>query len=170
MLEPWEGTLRWSLETLAGEVITSGQEPVQAALQTATQICKLDFSDSVSDDNVRELVFIAELWRDGQIQSRQTAFFVPTKHLALAEPGISAQLRVEGERICIELTSHSLARLVECALEGAEVVFSDNYFDLPAGRTVSISAPLPAGWISSQAQAAFKVRSVYDSYAHGAAN
>ena len=28
---------------------------------------------------------------------------------------------------------------------------------------------LPAGWTPSQVQAALKVRSVYDSYAHGAA-
>jgi beta-mannosidase len=57
---------------------------------------------------------------------------------------------------------------VECALEGADVVFSDNYFDLPAGRAVTISAPLPAEWTAHQAQAALKVRSVYDSFAHGA--
>jgi hypothetical protein len=85
----------------------------------------------------------------------------------LVEPGISAQLNVGLGRVLIELSSHSLARLVECALEGVDVVFSDNYFDLPAGRTVSISAPLPAGWTSSQAQVAFSVRSVYDSFAHG---
>jgi beta-mannosidase len=58
---------------------------------------------------------------------------------------------------------------VECALDGADVVFSDNYFDLPAGRKVDISAPLPVGWTLPQAQAAFKVRSIYDSYAHSAA-
>ena len=167
-VEPWEGTLRWSLETLSGEVLTSGQEPVQAAPQAATQICKLDFSDRISDDNIRELVFIAELWQGGQILSRQVAFFVPTKHLALVDPGISMQLSVEGEQLHIALTSKSLARLVECALEGVDIVFSDNYFDLPAGRAVTISAPLPAGGTLSQARAAFKVRSVYDSNAHSA--
>jgi beta-mannosidase len=135
-----------------------------------TPLCRLEFSGRLNDDLRREAVFIAELWQDGQILSRQTAFFVPTKHLALTEPGISAQLRVEQGQVCIELASRSLARLVECALEGADVVFSDNYFDLPAGRSVSIFAPLPAGWTPSQAQAALKVRSVYDSYAHGAAN
>jgi beta-mannosidase len=57
----------------------------------------------------------------------------------------------------------------KCALEGEDVVFSDNYFDLPVGRAVTISAALPAGWTLSQAGAALKVRSVYDSFAHGAA-
>ena len=49
------------LETLAGEVLTSGQAPVKAAPQAATQVCELDFSDRISDDNIRTLVFIAEL-------------------------------------------------------------------------------------------------------------
>ena len=66
----------------------------------------------------------------------------------------------------MELEARSLARLVEVLLEGADVVFTDNYFDLPAGRTVTISCPLPAGWTLEQAQAALKIRSVYDLYEH----
>jgi beta-mannosidase len=168
--EAWEGSVRWSLEMLDGKVLEASEEPVKAVPFDVTPVCQLDFSSRIKDDLRRELVFIAELWEGEQSLSRQTAFFAPTKHLALVEPEISAQLRVEQERIRIELTSQSLARLVECALEGAEVVFSDNYFDLPPGRTVSISAPLPAGWTASQAQAALRVRSIYDSYAHFAAN
>ncbi|MDO9120575.1 MAG: glycoside hydrolase family 2 protein, partial [Anaerolineaceae bacterium] len=59
--------------------------------------------------------------------------------------------------------------LVELNLEGADGIFSDNYFDLPAGRKVTISVPLPSGWTTAQVESALKVRSVYDSYAHGAA-
>jgi beta-mannosidase len=167
--ETWEGSVRWSLEMLNGKALEAGEEPVKAAPFDVTPVCHLDFSDYLHDDLRRDVVFIAELWQGGQILFRQTAFFVPTKHLALAEPAISTQLHVEQGQVHIELTSHSLARLVECALEGADVVFSDNYFDLPAGRTVSIASPMPAGWTPSQAQAALKVRSVYDSYAHGVA-
>ena len=150
-------------------MLDAGEETVKDAPFDVTPVRRLDFSSRLDDDLSRELVFVAELWQGGQCLARQTAYFVPTKHLALVEPEITAQLRFEQGQVHIELASRSLARLVECALEGVDVVFSDNYFDLPAGRTVSISAPLPAGWTLSQAQAALKVRSVYDSYAHGAA-
>ena len=63
------------------------------------------------------------------------------------------------------VSAKSLARHVELALEGADVVFSDNYFDLPAGRTRTITAALPAGWNAQQARAAVRVRSLYDSFA-----
>ncbi len=165
LLTAWEGGLRWSLETLAGEVLAAGQEPVLAAPQAATLICKLDFSDRVSDDNMRELVFIAELCQGEEVLARQTAFFAPTKHLSLVKPQISAQLSLEGGQLYIELTAKSLARLVECALDGVDVVFSDNYFDLPAGRTITLTCSLPAGWRASQAEAALRIRSVYDSFA-----
>jgi beta-mannosidase len=167
--EDYEGTVRWSLETLDGKVLESKEESAKVTPFEAAAICKLDFASQLNDANRRGIVFVAELCQSGKIQTRQSAYFVPTKHLDLTEPGISAHLSVEKGQICIELTSRALARLVECTLEGADVVFSDNYFDLPAGRTVVIFAPMPAGWTLAQAQDALKVRSVYDSYAHGAA-
>jgi beta-mannosidase len=169
LLEPWEGTVCWSLETLAGEVLASGQSPVKAAPQAATQVCKLDFSDRISDDNIRMLVFIAELWQGDRFVTRQTAGFAPIKHLSLADPGMTVDLRGERGILSVDLTSRSLALLVEVSLTGADVVFSDNYFNLPAGRTARISCPLPAGWTLSRARKEFRLRSVYDSYSHGAA-
>lgn len=168
LLEPWDGTVRWALETLAGEVLTSGQAPVRVAPQSATQVCELDFSNTLSDDNIRALVFIAELYQGERLITRQTAGFTPIKHLSLAAPAVTADLRCEGDQLIVELASRSLALLVEVSLTGADVVFSDNYFNLPAGRTTRISCPLPAGWTLDQAREAFGLRSVYDSYSHGA--
>jgi beta-mannosidase len=166
--ETWEGSVHWSFETLDGKVLEAGEESVKAAPFDVTHVRCLDFSDRLDDDLRRELVFVAELWQGGQCLARQTAFFVPTKYLALVEPQITAQLQIKQGQVCIELASHSLARLVECAFEGVDIIFTDNYFDLPAGRIVSVSAPLPPGWTLSQAQTAVKIRSIYDSYAHGA--
>ncbi len=168
LLEPWQGTLRWSLETLAGQVLDSGTAPVKASPQAATRVCKLDFSDRISDDNVRMLVFNAELYQGDRFVARQTIGFVPVKHLSLADPAVTVDLRSEKGQLIVELTSRSLALLVELSLEGADVVFSDNYFNLPPGRTALVSCPLPAGWSLSRARKAFRLRSVYDSYSHGA--
>ncbi len=167
LLEPWEGDVHWSLETFAGEILTSGQAPVIAAPQSATQVCELDFSDRISDDNIRTLVFIADLYQGERLVTRQTASFAPIKHVSLTDPAVTANLRDENGKLIIELTSRSLALLVELSLTDADVVFSDNYFNLPAGRTIQISCPLPAGWTLDQAQKAFRLCSVYDSYSHG---
>jgi beta-mannosidase len=164
--ELWEGTVRWSLETLRGEVLASGQEPVKVAPLASTHVRTLDFAGHISDDNRRELIFIAELWQGDRRVALHTATFVPTKHLSLTDPAVTAHLRSEDGQLIVELASHSLAHLVELTLEDCDAILSDNYFDLPAGRPVTVSCPLPTGWTLAQACTALKVRSVYDSYAH----
>ena len=122
----------------------------------------------VTDDNRRDLVFVAELWQgDGQVL-RQAAYFAPTKHLQLADPHVVAACASDGQRFHVTLRGRSLARLVELSLDGADVVFDDNYFDLPAGRAITVSCPLPAGWDGAQAETALRIRSVYDSFQHRA--
>jgi beta-mannosidase len=166
-LEPWEGAVNWSLETLEGEVLTSGHAPVKVAPQASTLVCKLDFSSLITDDTLRKLVYIAELWQGDQFVTRQTAYFVPIKHLSLTDPVITANLQIQNGELIVELISHSMALLVEVSLKGADVVFSDNYFNLPSGRCVQISGPLPVGWTLSRAQKEMRLFSVYDSYSQG---
>jgi beta-mannosidase len=70
------------------------------------------------------------------------------------------------DQIQIEFRARSLARLVEVSLDGVDAVFSDNYFDLPAGRSMTITTSLPTGWKISQVQTALKIQSIYNSFAH----
>ena len=164
--ETWEGEIHWSLETLDGDMLNSGKEPVKVAPYESIRVCSLDFSEQLSGDRRRELVFVAEVLQAGNRLSMQIATFVPTKHLALADPEVTARLDSTDGNLIIDLKAQSLARLVEISLEGEQVIFSDNYFDLPAGREVKVFSRLPAGWTVGQARQALKIRSVYDSYAH----
>lgn len=164
--DPWQGSVKWSLETLNGKVIDSGEVNAKVSAFDVAEICRFDFSTQVTGDQQRDLVFVAEMREAGKLLSRQVAYFVPTKHLSLSDPQISKQIQVVGKEIRIELSAQSLARLVECSLEEADVVFSDNYFDLPAGRSLTVTAALPQGWTISQVQKALRVRSIYDSFAH----
>jgi len=160
----WRGTVRWCLQTLAGQRLAEGELPAEVPAGGVAALGQFDFSEHLDDDTRRALAFTAELWQGAQCLTRQTAFFAPTKHLSLADPQIEAQLSAQAGQLTVALSARSLARLVECSLAGADVVFSDNYFDLPAQTRVVVAAPLPAGWDLAQARAAFRVRSVYDTY------
>jgi beta-mannosidase len=163
-LETWKGAVKWSLETLEGEELTQGNAAVEVPPQASSLVCKLDFSNQITYDNFRKLVFIAELWQGDRFITRQTAYFTPIKHLSLTDPAITANLQSQNKEIIIELMSHSLALFVEVSFPGAEVIFSDNYFNLPSGRSTQISCQLPAGWTLSRAQKEIRIWSVYDSY------
>jgi hypothetical protein len=70
----------------------------------------------------------------------------------------------------IELRSSSLARFVRLVVPEAEKLqcvippFSDNYFDLPAGRLVKVTAELPDGCDMGLVEGALQISSLYDTY------
>ncbi|MGD8791682.1 MAG: glycoside hydrolase family 2 protein [Anaerolineae bacterium] len=162
LAEPWRGTVRWSLETLDGEVIDRANLEVEAAPLADTVVRSLDFGPDVTG---RERVLICELWQGDERLALSVTPFVPFKHLALGDPELEATLHEEEGRCLIELTSRSLALFVELKLAGApDLVFSDNYFHLPPGRAMSVTCALPPGWTAGQARQALGVYSLYDSF------
>ncbi|MEJ5198974.1 MAG: glycoside hydrolase family 2 protein [Anaerolineae bacterium] len=169
----FEGEARWSLEMLSGEALASGEEPVHIGPGTAHEIKAFDFGDVVVANKIpgmlggnrRDMIFVCELWQKDRLIARNIATFVPNKHLELTDPGLTVETSRKGDQLICEISARSLARFVELEFDGADVVFSDNYFDVPAGRTVTVTCPLPAGWDLRRARAALRVRSLYDSYA-----
>ncbi|MEJ5223025.1 MAG: glycoside hydrolase family 2 protein, partial [Anaerolineales bacterium] len=119
-----------------------------------------DFAAQVTPDNQREVVFTCALWQDGQMTARSVTPFVPNKHLALRDPGLDVSTRLEGRTLWVDVSARALARFVEVSVPGVDAVFSDNYFDLPAGATVSVYCTLPEGGLTPQVRA----RSLFDSY------
>jgi hypothetical protein len=90
--------------------------------------------------------------------------FAPYKHIALVDPGLDAVVTGKGEALTIKVSAKKMALFVELAFEGADAVFSDNYFDLPTRSTTRITVPLPAGWTLARARRALRMRSLVDSY------
>jgi beta-mannosidase len=71
---------------------------------------------------------------------------------------------LNGDTLTFNVSAKALARFVELALNGVDVVFSDNYFDVPAGMSVKVTTPLPNGWTLEQAKKTLQVRSLINSY------
>ncbi|HOC22378.1 MAG TPA: glycoside hydrolase family 2 protein [Anaerolineae bacterium] len=164
LLTPWEGAVRWTLETLAGHPLRMGELPVKAAAQSAVQVCALDFSDVVTRENRREVVLVYELWRGETRVSLGVLPFCPSKHLQLTDPALEATVAAEDGVAVVSLRATSLARFVALTVAGADVIFSDNFFDLPAGREVAVCVPLPSGWDLARFQEALRIHSLVDSY------
>jgi beta-mannosidase len=152
------------LEDVNGKVTQSGEQRVTAKPQADTAIASFDFADKVSDKNKRDLVFVAELYQGKEKLATSVSTFAPIKHLALKDPGLNVDVALNGDTLTFTVSARSLARFVELALDGVDVVFSDNYFDVPAGQSVKVTASLPAGWALEQAKKALQVKSLVDSY------
>ena len=165
-LKSWSGRLTWRLQTLDGEELTGGSVPMVITLpQNSKQICALDFSKYITEENLHKLIFVADLWDEADhCVARQIATFVPIKHLSLSDPDVKVDMSTENGQLVIRLDAKSTALLVEACLTSSDVIFSDNYFNLIPGWPVQITCPMPAGWTLKRAKKEFHVRSIYDSY------
>jgi beta-mannosidase len=71
---------------------------------------------------------------------------------------------MQGECL-IDVEAAYLARFVELTLDDADIIFSDNYFDVLPGQTVEISCKMPDGWTIDDLARSLTVYSLYDSFA-----
>jgi len=160
----WVGQIRWRLEDIAGNVILSDDQRFTADPLIDTPIQAFDFADKVSDTNKRKVVFVAELWKGNKKIETSVSYFAPIKHLELTNPDLKVDVTLDDGMLTFNISAQSLAPFIELSLDGVDVVFSDNYFDLPAGQFVKITAPLPDEWSLKQAKKALQIRSLVDSY------
>jgi beta-mannosidase len=164
LTQQWKGLVRWRLEDVTGNVIASDEHRITAKPLADTTIASFDFADKVFDANKRNMVFVAELWQGDKRMETCASYFAPIKHLALTNPNLKVAVALNDNTLTFDVSAQSLALFVELALDGVDVVFSDNYFDVPAGTSTKVTAPLPNGWTLEQAKKALQMRSLVDSY------
>lgn len=159
---PWHGTWHWSLEKLNGEMIETDSEEVTASPLSATRLHEFDFARCVKKYGAAQLVFTATLFDGEQCLSRQTMMFAREKQIAFPNPELHWTMTQDGDQLVIALTANAFARFVALQLDGAELIFSDNFFDIRACETIQICCPLPNGWTLEQAKLSLRVHSLVD--------
>lgn len=162
----WSGSMDWRLETLDGELIRHGTEIVACLPYSCAKIAEFDFSAEVDDSRSRQTAFIVDLYQNGILVATKSAYFQPTKHVELEDPNIIAKIDTTGNSVLVELTSKSLARLVEVKFAGVDGIWSDNYFDLPANKPKIVTFNPQVAMNSEKAKQLLQVRSVYNSFAN----
>ena len=161
-VRPADVLVRGRLEMLDGTCLDSGEQNLRARALADTLVGSYDFSTLVSVENQRKVVFVAEMWQDGRRISQSVTPFVANKHLELHNPEVKVHSHVDGKSLCVDVSAIHLARFVELSIDGTDSVFSDNYFDVPAGTTVTVNTHLPENWT---ARSTVHAKSLYDSFA-----
>jgi len=159
---PWKGSAAWKLITLDGQVLDSGEEAVSLDPQESKQVLSKAFE--LTPEEKRRTVFLCELKQGQERVSLSLATFTPNKHLELVDPQLAVTVSQQGSQAVYEGSAKSLARFVEFKLQGADVVFSDNYFDVPAGMPVRVTSPIPAGWDLAKVRESLRVTTLASSF------
>jgi beta-mannosidase len=164
LTQSWDGEVKWRLESLDGLVYDSGIIQIKVEPLSNNFICSKNFSDQVTANNERQTVFICELWQEETFISRCTNTFVPNKHVAYEDPELTWSMKQDGDFLKVSILAIKLARFVEVKIRGVDIVFSDNYFDIPADQTVDITCPIPDGMTLEDMKTNFQLYSLYDSF------
>ena len=164
LVEPFLGEVRWSLERMDGQRLNEGNIKVNAPPLTDICVAQLDFSKFLNRQTSRECVLVYELYKSHERMSMGISTFVPTKFLELPEVEISAEVTEEEGMIGVYLNADKLARYVMLDAGDSDIRFSDNYFDLPAGRTVMVRVDNPNGMSATDLAERLTVISLRDSY------
>ena len=144
--QEFRGTAQWSLRRPDGSVLESGSFDVRCPALSAVWLPKQDFSHYGTYDCYYSYRLLDE---DGMEVGSGSVLFCAPKHFKFADPKLQAF--VSGDEIIV--TAEGYARSVEIRC-GADVLLSDNYFDMDGGtRTVKI--------LRGKADSV-SVRSVYD--------
>ena len=156
--------VKWSFERLDGLAEDSGVFEVSVLPHTNMLVNSFNFKEKLSKLDEEELILVYELWQSHSFITYGVSTFVPNKYLKLSDPALEFNLSRQKGVGTISLKSKSLARFVELNFEGEDVVFSDNYFDLPANRCKEVTFQFPSGWSLEKAQNELTVYSLVDSY------
>lgn len=144
--QDFTGTVSWSLRDAGSRVICRGEEEVCTKAFSSHWLAEMDFSDT---DYLENQLTFALTGADGVVSEGSVLFTAP-KHYHFRDP----ELKVTRQGDLLTVEAKNYARSVELYSENADVVLSDNFFDMEAGtKTVCIVRGEAQDW---------KARSVYD--------
>lgn len=146
---PVQIELTWSLEEFDGTVLKNDTIAAEVGPERDIVLADLDFANELKGDASRRTVLVHSLLLNGKRAALGITPFVPSKHLDLPDAKLTLKTGADEIGPFVDVTADKAARFVCVRVPGKDVVFSDNYFDLPAGRTTRVWADAPLDGISA---------------------
>ncbi|HIS69855.1 MAG TPA: glycoside hydrolase family 2 protein [Candidatus Gallacutalibacter stercoravium] len=166
-LQPQSATLRVTLLHRDFTVLWQKEFSAFVPPLSVNKLYDADFSGWFAQYDKRELVAQYELVQQDEVISRGVTLFVKPKHFHLEKPVYRCRVEEADDCFLVTVSSNTFAHYVELDLEGADAVFSDNYFDITSsqGYTVTVAKnDLSAPMTAAQLEQKLTVKSVADSY------
>ena len=112
----------------------------------------------------RQTFLSCELVINDKVVSTSRYFFVPAKDLALTKPNITTTVSQSAKGVQVSLSTDKFARAVYLSLDEGDASFSDNYFDLVPGQTVTVELKAHQLINKSEVEEKLKMRSLVDAF------
>lgn len=137
--EDLEGKVVWKLLNSRSELIEQGEKDACVISCSSTLAVALDFSKKIDEKNRGEYYLEFTFESGSKALSKGMALFVKPKDFNFSNPKISCKVTDDGSRFTLSVKSVAFAKSVFLELTDTDCIFSDNYFDLSAGKELKIT-------------------------------
>ncbi|MDQ2086416.1 glycoside hydrolase family 2 protein [Herbivorax sp. ANBcel31] len=126
-----KGSIVWKLRNNESDILKEGTVNFEIDSLKTGMFETLDFKDVLNSYKKKMGMYLEyQLHTEKGKQHVGTLLFVKPKHFLFKDPDIGAEVIEKEDKYSISLTSKSLAKYVELQIEGEDIIFRDNYFDL----------------------------------------
>lgn len=171
--EPLRGLLEWSVEDFYGNVRHKGQRQVRLPATGYARLGTLDFSKSLHGIRKEKALLHTRLYRmddahggdasspeKDRLVDEQYSLLVQDKNADLPEAVLMPEVTEKDGQAVVTVSSAVFARCVYLEVTGVTAPWSDNFFDIPAGKSVTVSVPLPETMTLETFRALLKIKSL----------
>ncbi len=133
-------TLRLDLIDFHGKVLKKTATEIPASLEANRLVYKIPRQEMLGDHDPGAVVLKCELLRGRDTVTKNLLYFASPKNLVLPSPSIETIVREfsGGGGYLIELRTDVIAKNVYLSMQGCGGTFSDNFFDMLAGDSVTV--------------------------------
>lgn len=160
--DDFTGVLQWELHGFDGEQISEGFSPVSVPAVGAARVAVVDYVENLRGRNKRDAALTARLLRGGEVLDEKHWLLVPDKDARLPHAALRRDCAEKDGAAQVTLHSPVYARYVYLEAEGVTAPWSDNFFDIPAGKSVTVTVPLPPGMDVEQLQQGLRIKTLAD--------
>ena len=157
---PFKGHIVYTLSTFEGKKLSSGKAVADCPAASARKVCSPDIKSRLRHCRHNCVLQYSLLDAEGKELCRRTVLFKAEKKLALPDPELSLDVAVQKCEAIVTVKAKKYARYVKLFAKGISEPFSDNYFDLVAGESKTVTIPLPEGTSAEQAKEAISITSI----------
>lgn len=134
-----KGILQIRLIDFNGHVLKQSILPVAVEANGSKIVTVLDKKDWVVPYNTKQVVLETLFKNEQNVLAKNLYYFEKPKNLELPESNIQYTITRKEDQFVLSLNTDKIARFVNITIGEANIVFSDNYFDLLPNRPYKVT-------------------------------
>lgn len=137
-LSDLKATLNIKVITFDGKSLFEKSLPIDVLANSSKEFFHDKVQSVVPAANLKNSLLYVEVKNGDQLLSSNILYFLPPKDLALPKVTVKKTIREENGAMVLELSADKLVKNLYLSTEVGDGFFSDNYFDILPGQTVTV--------------------------------